>query len=341
MTMSAINLRSNFNTLGPPPNIEEVLSDNWYRIGQYAGGSNGDIDLSEAAKFLGLECEQLAHGLGSTEIIFSLPRVLNKDRAYIFKPTFWEYSLAAERAGVQVEQLVFDDKTFELDFTELSEKLNTLPGIVFLGNPNNPTSTLVEKSKTLNLVDDNPDSDFIIDETYLQFREDFFEQTLSGEVASRHNLHVIHSFSKFFALPGMRLGILVSNPNTSRKYKERQIPYATSPFTEFLLPWAIHNDSYIRETKELTARRQLVIPRLLRDLFHDVIEVVQPAANFIFVYGNDEIGSEESIRRIEEEGFLVRGGFEFGDKYRNSLRFTMHNEEIMQQLGYVILGLCC
>ena len=71
---------------------------------------------------------------------------------------------------------------------------------VFICNTNNPTSTIYQKKKLLELIKNNPNVQFVIDETYLIFRSDYFKQSLAKQAQRQKNLHVVMSLSKFFSI---------------------------------------------------------------------------------------------------------------------------------------------
>ncbi|NTV55222.1 MAG: aminotransferase class I/II-fold pyridoxal phosphate-dependent enzyme [Candidatus Moranbacteria bacterium] len=95
---------------------------------------------------------------------------------------------------------------------------------------NNPTSVLYEKERLLSIVKEFPDVIFVVDETYLLFRSDFSSLTLSDSATTYENLFVIMSLSKFFSLPGIRLGVMVSGALNRENYMNGfHIPYSVNP----------------------------------------------------------------------------------------------------------------
>lgn len=329
-----IDFAANYNPLGPPDGIEAVVQERLPSIlGEY--GHPGALPLVEAvSSYVGVPAANVAHGAGSTEILFTLPRLLHHKEAVVLSPTFWEYTVANEAAGNAVQAVsLHKGSDFAFGPDELSDRLGENPAAVYLCNPNNPTSTMADRDEILQVVEDHPDSDFVVDETYLQFREDFDNQSLSGEATERENLHVVHSFSKFFAVPGIRSGALVSDTQTIERFSKLQIPYTANKLAHVVVPWLLGQAEYVGESRRQTTERRIATYALIKDAFDGRIDATEPQTNFIFARIVNPDTTQPSVTDfLSEKGIAVRGGHEFGEEFANYFRFCLRSPNDSDQL---------
>lgn len=332
--METIDLRSNFNVLGPPEGTEEFVRVHGFTLLQeYSGNAYGVLDMHPYAEAFGCEVNQIALGTGSTEILFALPEILEHDNAVIISPSFWEYGAAVERYGIQYQEVALDTDQPSTTLGEIRSLLEEKPSLVFINNPQNPTSTLFQRNELISLIASFPDSDFVVDETYLPFVQHYERESVSSLTDRFLNLHVIQSFSKFYALPGIRLGALISNPDTIDRFLKQQTPYAISSITEAIAPWLLQQSDYASASRNTVFRYQQSSREIFEDVIGDRMKLLVPSSNFAMLINNDGTASSETISRsLEDEGLYVRDCAEFGSNYRNAIRFVLKNEVIMEKL---------
>lgn len=332
-----IDFASNYNPMGPPPGIEDLVTENLPEIiGQY-GDPRATLVDQAIAEYVNVQHANVANGVGSTEILFGLPRLLRQGRTIVLNPTFWEYAEASKQYGKKVDVSNLDAKNgFRPNLNELSEMLDELSAVVYICNPNNPTSSLIDSNTIKELADTYPDSEIVVDETYLHFREDFDGLTLSSVAAETENLHVAHSFSKFFAVPGIRSGALVSDIATIDRFKQMQVPYSISKLTQIVMPWLLDQKDFIVKSRNKSIERCIGAYGLLLDEFSDVMEVVEPQTNFIFARDRTAQSSRSVADYLKCRGIIVRRGDEFGPNFADYFRFCIRSDTDNEQLFSVL-----
>jgi threonine-phosphate decarboxylase len=167
------------------------------------------------AQFLELKEDQILVGAGSTEFIYAIPRVLKIQRALIVTPAFSEYENALEGTKERAAEIHYfetrEEDGFEISVESLLSAMTQGYDALYLCNPNNPTGILTEKKDLLKILAQAERERiwFILDEAFIDFigRESLIEET-----ASCSRLIILRSLTKFFALPGLRAGYLISNP---------------------------------------------------------------------------------------------------------------------------------
>jgi threonine-phosphate decarboxylase len=200
-----IDMSSNVNPLGPPPGLLEFLSANLESVVALPEADAGAAVRAFARRH-GLDPERVLAANGTTELIHSLPLALAPESALILGPTYADYADACRMHGVHCE-FVFarEADQFQPDLTAFERALGeTGARLAFICNPNNPTGRLIPRKELLDLMAAHPAVTFVVDESYLPFVHD--GETLSLLGADRPNLLVLHSMSKVFRVPGLRIG---------------------------------------------------------------------------------------------------------------------------------------
>ncbi len=210
-----LDFSANINPLGAPE-AALTAAHNALReeIGVYP-----DLEYTELraalAGYLAVPGRTVLPTNGGAEALFLAARVAAGEAsgsALILEPTFSEYVAAARAARLDVEHLVArrPGNEFRLDFNALDNVLENSPGVrlVFLCNPNNPTGEAVSRAEVLRMADRvrQAGAVLVVDEAFA----DFAPNTSVADAVCEW-LYVARSFTKFFAVPGLRLGCLVTH----------------------------------------------------------------------------------------------------------------------------------
>ena len=134
------------------------------------------------------------------------------DELLLFNPAFSMPALYAQIAGAKVKYANYKQK-FVFDNSIIKNEINKNTKIVYIASPNNPTGELAPIYEIEPLIGEFQNVLFIIDCTYIKYSEnaDFREYITLSE--KYENVFVVKSFSKDYALAGLRLGVVFSNKN--------------------------------------------------------------------------------------------------------------------------------
>ncbi|NTU96643.1 MAG: pyridoxal phosphate-dependent class II aminotransferase [Chlorobiaceae bacterium] len=181
----------------------------------------------------GLEQDSVIALNGAIEGIYLLPRAIPLKSMLLLSPSFYDYGRAAGIAGVETGFIGLDaGNAFALpSFSELAAVLSCHDAF-FAGNPNNPTGTLFSPELVMALASRFPDKWFFVDEAFLQFLPGFEELTLMNHSRAFRNIVVVHSLTKFYAVPGLRLGALIAHPDTIRRLYDYKEPWTVNACAE-------------------------------------------------------------------------------------------------------------
>lgn len=151
---------------------------------------------------------------GATEAIYLIAQTFRNHTSAIFMPTFSEYADACRLHGHKVVSIY---------------NLKDLPAgvrLVWLCNPNNPTGEVREKDALLACIRQNTQRLFIIDQSY-----EFFTQKAlltAKEAAEFPNVILLHSMTKRFAVPGLRLGYITACEELLHEIRVQRMPWSVN-----------------------------------------------------------------------------------------------------------------
>jgi threonine-phosphate decarboxylase len=218
-----LDFSANINPLGFPPAIAGAVQQSLREIVHYP--DRRCLELKKAlAAYHGLRPEEVLVGNGSTELIYLAARALRPREALIVAPAFSEYEHALKVAQVPVEfQVTTEAQNFTLD-QPLDPRGTDL---VFLANPASPSGALLPPDLLLESAAalDAAGAYLLLDEAFIDFVE---EASLKPHLARFPRLLILRSFTKFFAIPGMRLGYLLAAPEVIKLLAAVQEPWSVS-----------------------------------------------------------------------------------------------------------------
>ncbi|MBI0583435.1 MAG: histidinol-phosphate aminotransferase family protein [Methanomassiliicoccus sp.] len=201
---------SNVNPLGPPARLYEYMAGAANDMENYPDDSCAELKEAIARRY-DVRADNIMMGAGSAELIRLFPEVFVHpgDRVVMPRPTFSEYGFACRLMGARLIDLPLpEDDAFRLDVDDLIGEMVPGTRAVYVCNPNNPTARMLSRGEVLELVEEASRRDimFFLDETLLELSERDRDVSCVGEVEAHDNLFIIRSFTKSFAMPGMRIG---------------------------------------------------------------------------------------------------------------------------------------
>jgi threonine-phosphate decarboxylase len=169
------------------------------------------------AASLGLSPAEVVVTNGATEAIYLTAHLLSGGAATVAavtEPAFAEYGDACRLHGVKP--------------LPIAEPYDPPAGCrsLWCCNPNNPTGKTWERTRLLHAVDTRPEVTFVVDQSYEAFTR--METLAVAEAAARPNLIVIHSMTKRYAIPGLRLGYLTASAELCGRVRSLKMPWSVN-----------------------------------------------------------------------------------------------------------------
>jgi adenosylcobyric acid synthase len=295
-----LDFSANINPLGPPEWLRPLISSLVSSLVHYPDPDCTDLVRAFSERF-GVSADEVLMGNGETELLYLLPRVLGKGRAVIPVPAYADYCAAAESAGMAVERLPLrEEKDFIPDLTEIESVLRG-EEVFFLGRPNNPTGHFLPADALRDLTGGHPSTIFVIDEAFADFvpQESLLEKERPG------NLIVLRSLTKFYAIPGIRLGGVVADREIIRRLRTLAPPWSVNTLAQAVGAAALRDREYAKETRRFVCERREELTGELEVI--PSLAVYPGTANFLLVrIDRKGLFASELARRLLEEGIAIR-----------------------------------
>ena len=276
------------------------------------------------SEYLGVDDSQVIPGNGATEIIYLLMRNLS-GRLAIINPTFSEYRKGAEIAGLSVVDFVMDwKKDFKLDLDEIYRRKDEFDTI-FICNPNNPDGSVREIKKLLEFAEKEGKL-LIVDETFIEFADSEKDRSLVNMVEKSKNLFIIRAVTKFFGIPGIRLGYgISSNRELLQKMYDEKEPWTINSFADSASDFIFKEEEYIRKSKEYFSKERVCMINEINKI--DGIKAFNSDANFILVRFENRNVLDVKENLLKRAGLLIRDASNFIGLDSSFARVAIKNHE--------------
>lgn len=332
---SIVDFSANINPLGPPDRVLALIRDNLSVVERYP-----DIEYrylhTALAKGAGCERGHVIAGNGETELIYSLVRYLGPRSALLLTPGFAEYRRALEQQGCDiVEHPLTEENDFQPDDSLLMDIEAHRPDCVFIATPNNPTGLMPDAALLNKLVSlcESRHIHLIVDEAFIDFLPE--GSPLIGRLAQTRYLYLLRSLTKFFAIPGLRLGyLLCGDDHTISAMKACREPWSINALAALVGETLLDDEEYIRKTQDVIAAQREYLCRALRQF--SPLHILQPTANYIFIRCLNGVELQSALLK---HGLLIRccqnyPGLE-GSYYRIAVRSQAENHRLIRALKQV------
>ena len=270
-----LDFSANINPLGMPPEVLEAALRGVRESGHYPDPENRELTRAYAA-FHDVTPQMIVFGNGAAELIRALPLVLKAERGGLVLPTFGEYEAGMKLAGTEITEVSFEDAKSG----KLPEKLD----LVMLGNPNNPDGRVFSRGEICRLAENYPETRFLIDESFLSFAMDEQERDCIPALGAHENLLVLRSFTKIYAMPGLRLGALLgADAGVISALKNFLQPWTVSRPAQLAGVAALAQTDFVKRTREfLTNERPWLAEKI--GVLPDVDLVLSSPADFLLFH---------------------------------------------------------
>lgn len=272
-----LDFSANINPLGPPEWLRQVIGARISDLTNYPDPDASAL-VEAAADHYHAGRDEILVGNGSAELLSYLPRASGASKAVIPVPAYVDYRVAAETAGLKVATLpVCVEDGFAPSISRLEAALSG-DEIVILGQPNNPTGTLWPVHDLRALASRWPATTFVVDEAFADFVPGL--ESLVG--ARPPNVLVLRSLTKFYAVPGLRIGCAVGSAELVDRVRRFLPPWSVNTLAQAVGEHALRDTSdYGDRTRQLVTEQRT---RLMRELeTFEGITVYPGTANFLLV----------------------------------------------------------
>lgn len=353
-----LDFSASISPLGPPESALAAIQAHLSSLTAYPDPDYGELRtaLGEA---LNVDRDWILPGNGSAELLTWAAWDLSKlEATYLVTPAFGDYWRALKAFGAQVlkcplelesldgearSRLVMDDlsvsngslvsPSFRLP-VPLALNAPSRRGLL-LNNPHNPTGLLFAREAILPYV--KQFGMVVVDEAFMDFLPPSEQETLIDAVEEFPNLVILRSLTKFYSLPGLRLGCAIAHPDILGRWQLLRDPWPVNALAAAAAAAVVRDAAFERQTWDW-------LPVARFELFEGLANLpgLQPfagAANFLLVESSMSVSSiQKSL--LERHRILIRDCLSFpelGDRFfRVAVRSRADNLRLIAGLADVI-----
>ncbi len=321
-----LDFSANINPLGPPEWLRPLISSRLSSLIHYPDPECFSLRAS-VSDYYGVTMDEVLIGNGTTELIHLLPRAIPFSRSLIPVPSYSDYVNAVELAGKTSEKLFLKEKDFfQLNLSLLDNKIGG-DELVFIGHPNNPTGLPIDPSALKALALKHPSTFFAIDESFL----DFVDETESMVFGRLDNVIVLRSFTKFYAIPGLRLGFAIAHPDTVRQIKRIMPLWSVNGLAQAVGEKALHDFDYATRTRRFVRNQREFLLKELQSF--PGLTVFLGKANFLLLrIDRKDMDAFVLAKRMLSLGIAIRVCDNFEGLDKRFFRIAVRTEDENRQL---------
>ncbi len=323
-----LDFSSNVNPLGPSKKALDAARDAFSEITAYPDSNSNQLRKVIASHFSGINRDNIVVGNGSTELMYLFAEAFLKrgDKALMTAPSFGEYESAVRKTG-ESPKFVRLGSTFQIEAEAFKTAMAGCK-MVFLCNPNNPTSKLIPKDTLTDILETALENDVLVflDEDFLEFVDNEKSLTAISKIAKFPNLFVLRSFTKIFGLTGLRVGYGITSKDIADVLLCSKIPWNINCLGQAAAIAAFNDEEHLKITIELIKKEKVWLQEQLSAFKGFSFE--SPDANFFFIdIRNADITANSLKHRMLKHGILIRDCSSFNGLNEFYIRVAVKTRE--------------
>ena len=334
-----LDFSASINPLGMSPGVREAVCAALDRSLHYPDSEATEL-CAALARLHGVADDSVCVANGSTELIYLLPRLVQGRRALVIAPPFSEYAKALTIAGYEIEYLDLSPADgFALPMEQLAARLSGGIDLLFLCNPGNPTGRLYLRPEVKRVISLCADCEvfLVLDEAFMDFCED--ESSKLALVAAG-NAVLLRSMTKFYAMPGLRLGYALASKEIAGRLRRLRAPWSVNTPAQVAGLVSLSDEDYRRRTIDCIATERDFLFRSLSSL--PGVHPYPSAANYLLAELEAGMTAATLSERLLRERILIRDCSSFRgltDRFfRVAVRSRRENLILSDALGRALLG---
>ena len=336
MPNTPYRLHYNENPLGPSSEVMDRIKANVAGLSQYPPRDDEAV-RNRLADFYGrgLTGRHIFTTYSGSEALDLIARVFLApgDEVIVCGPTFHVYARTAEWQGAKVVDVPLDTERFGLRIPEIMRAVTARTRLVYLGNPNNPTGSIVTRDEMERLHAELPrDVTVVSDEVYHHFvTHPEYPDTLAA-AASGQNVIVLHSFSKVYGLAGLRVGVAIARPEIIERLARLRRTFHLGSLEMEAAIAAIDDQAHVTRSVALVERGK----KRLYAAF-DRLKLTYWPSEGNFILFRTPVPADDLAEHMAGRGILVGSGSRFG--LTHSIRVSVGLPEANQAFLSALEGM--
>ena len=302
-----VKLASNENPLGPSQKAVEAICKAAQEVRLYP--DNDCYHLRRAvSRHLEVETNQVLLGHGSDELIHNtgLAFMCPGDEVMMCSGPFSQYEFSAKL--MEATPVYVPQRDWRYDLAAMAHRLTARTKVVFIANPNNPTGTIVTRDELARFMSAVPECTIVVmDEAYSEYVDDPAYPDSLSLVREGRRVIVLRTFSKIYALAGLRVGYGATTPELAQAMERVREPFTVTSVGQAAALASLGDREQIARSVTLNRQSKTYLYQELKRLG---LSSTPSQANFVWVdLGRD---CREVFLGLLRRGVIVRTGDIFG-----------------------------
>lgn len=333
-----LDFSANINPLGPPVSVMERLQEKLKMIVHYPDPAQRLLKQKLAERH-GITVDHILIGNGAAECMALAILGLKPETVGVVYPCFSEYEQLTRSFGAKIKSIYGKwEYNYKPDMTDVLQLLAETD-LVFLGHPNNPTGVLYTKEELMQIASmaQQTNTYVIMDEAFIDFLPVDKQITLLTEMKAFSNVVFIRSMTKFYAIPGLRLGYAISHPKIISKLQEKQVTWSVNQLALVAGEACLEEREYEQKTIALIEEQRSYVTRFIKERLGWFVFSGQ--ANFLLIRLPSRLEAADLQWKMGKKGILIRScdmypGLTSHD-VRIAIRTKQENDRLLQALQEV------
>lgn len=323
-----VKLSSNENAFGTNPAVVKAIKDHAEEAFRYPDG--GCSELRKAiADVHNLDMNKVFCGSGSDELISLLCQayLTTNDEVIITQYAFLMYKICSIASGAN--PVCVPEKNLKIDPDAILKAVNRKTKMIFITNPGNPTGTYLTKTELTNLLNKLPsDILVVLDSAYAEFVPNKDYTAGKDLVDQFENVVMLRTFSKIYAMGGMRLGWMYASTNIIDLLNRFRSPFNVNRLAQYAGIAAVKDRTFFKKCFEHNEKWLKELPKRFADIG---LTMTPSVTNFVLVhFPETHHKAPDADLYLQDKGFIVRRVTSYG--FPNALRITIGTDEQMEEL---------
>ena len=327
-----VKIASNENALGPSPKAIDAMLKASRKMHLYPDSACFYLRQG-LAKRLGVHMDELLVGNGSNELIEFMSHVFLEKGANIVvaSDAFVIYKLVA--SVFRAETISVPSKNFTHDLDAMRAAITPKTRLVYLGNPNNPTGTMVNGAAIDRFIEQVPEHVVVVlDEAYIELLPKEKQPNTLHYVKQGRKLYILRTFSKIYGLAGLRVGYAIAPKEGIELLHRVRQPFNVNAMGQIAALAALEDDEFVKKTQSMVAEGLDYLGQSFEELG---LFYVPSVTNFILV----KVGKGRQVfQELQRRKVIVRPMDAYGlpEYVRATVGLQRENERFIHALGAVL-----
>jgi L-threonine-O-3-phosphate decarboxylase len=338
-----LDFSASINPIGPPESVLTAIRLHLGEISAYPDPASTSIRRA-LGRLHNLSADWILVGNGAAELLTWACRSLSAlPQVHLLTPAFSDYHRALKSfdANVCIHPIDLDSEESSTrseglllrSLKNLCNHPNLSTSGLLLNNPHNPTGQIVSKADLLPLIDRF--GQVVIDEAFMEFLPAQDAYSLMNELIAHPNVVILRSLTKFYSIPGLRLGYAIAHPDLLAQWQSWRDPWSVNALAIAAGLAALQDEAFQSETYRWLAAAK---PQLYQGLAaRQGLSPFPSAANFFLVRCNGSVTALQM--ELLKQRILIRDCISFaelGDRYfRVAVRTEAENAKLLQAMALI------